>query len=494
MMMIIPQEEVLERVADCKHSTTTTNSENENEDSAQQQQQQKEKKTSSGQQQRQQRQFYYKSDYEDGAPITTRTDFHGVKVRAWSRRSSTTKDTTSSIPCLLPGDNGNGNSTNGHGLVFIKPLKTGSSTAAGVNLRIAYNEASRRKQQQQGKQDIIISNDDTSPSIYPPKCKSYWEHQWASTIFKDDFEAVDHGTSDNKNNHGITGSSGSTTSVSIDTTNNTYLWSVIRDPTSRLVSQFFHFQVSRGKKEPTDEEFISHVRNKNNDGYKHSRRDHYVHWLSTKTLQVRPPRPKSQKKIKRYNSNFASTNSYYINVLNQIMNDYDFIGVTERMDESLVALSMLMNVPLSDVLYLQAKGHGSWDDGGAINPHTGNYWCVYIMPSFISNGMYEYFTTEEFQDIVYYDHILHQVVNASLDYTIDTVLGGREGVFDKELQRYQRALQLVKDKCLEKTIFPCSQTGENDGQRKHVDQTDCLESDSGCGHDCINQVARVYLK
>ena len=33
------------------------------------------------------------------------------------------------------------------------------------------------------------------------------------------------------------------------------LWAVLRDPTSRAISQFFHFHVSRGKVEPTDANF-----------------------------------------------------------------------------------------------------------------------------------------------------------------------------------------------------------------------------------------------
>ena len=49
---------------------------------------------------------------------------------------------------------------------------------------------------------------------------------------------------------------------------------------------------------------------------------------------------------------------------NKILEDYNFIGVTERMNESLVVLSMLLNLELIDILYFGSKGNGSFDDAG----------------------------------------------------------------------------------------------------------------------------------
>jgi hypothetical protein len=41
---------------------------------------------------------------------------------------------------------------------------------------------------------------------------------------------------------------------------------------------------------------------------------------------------------------------------------YDFIAITERMDESAVELQMLLGLPLADVLYLNAKTSGGYED------------------------------------------------------------------------------------------------------------------------------------
>jgi hypothetical protein len=73
-------------------------------------------------------------------------------------------------------------------------------------------------------------------------------------------------------------------------------------------------------------------------------------------------------------------NSDPIRVANEIMRQYDFIAVTERMDESLVAMSMLLHLPLADILYLKAKSSGGFDDGG-------HGFCVVIQKSFVSDGM-----------------------------------------------------------------------------------------------------------
>ena len=50
--------------------------------------------------------------------------------------------------------------------------------------------------------------------------------------------------------------------------------------------------------------------------------------------------------------------------MNEILAEYDYIGITERMEESAVALAMLLDLPLGDVLYLNAKQNGGYDEGG----------------------------------------------------------------------------------------------------------------------------------
>ena len=49
--------------------------------------------------------------------------------------------------------------------------------------------------------------------------------------------------------------------------------------------------------------------------------------------------------------------------IDKILDNYDFIGVTDRFDESLVVLQLLLGLETSDILYLSSKKSGNYDDG-----------------------------------------------------------------------------------------------------------------------------------
>jgi hypothetical protein len=111
--------------------------------------------------------------------------------------------------------------------------------------------------------------------------------------------------------------------------------------------------------------------------------------------------------MRRLHTNWKN-DKHPVEYANAIMQEYDFLGITERMDESTVALSMVLGVPLADVLYLDAKHNGGYDEG------TQKDRCTYIVPTFVSSSLKEYFTTPEFQDCVRWDNVLFQVANRSL--------------------------------------------------------------------------------
>jgi hypothetical protein len=79
---------------------------------------------------------------------------------------------------------------------------------------------------------------------------------------------------------------------------------------------------------------------------------------------------------------------------------------------------MLLGLNTSDVLYLNAKQQGGYNDGHA---QTGK--CHYITPSFVSPGMMEFFKSPRWQKRVQWDLAFYQAVNCSLDLTIDDHLG-----------------------------------------------------------------------
>lgn len=159
----------------------------------------------------------------------------------------------------------------------------------------------------------------------------------------------------------------------------------------------------------------------------------------------------------------------------QILQEYDFIALMERMDESLVALQMILGLETTDILYLPAKASGGYDDG---RYHKR---CVHIQKSFVSPGMKKFFESDAWKEKVYWDEVLHQTVNRSLDRTIDFL--GRDE-FDKKLELFLHIQGKVSDECTTTVKFPCLANGT----KVPDDQVDCLYDDMGCGFECIDRV------
>lgn len=290
------------------------------------------------------------------------------------------------------------------GFFLVKEMKTGGSTAAGIHLRIARNIARRRE------------------TDYP-LCKVRNDHATARQM---EYHRRDH--------------------------SNSFLWTVLRDPTSRAVSQFFHFQVSRKGILPSDQNFINWIR-----------KDQYLFRYYLRTLSVDPAMDALQDEIDP------------IEIANAILDDYNFIGITERMDETAVALQLLLGLRTGDILYTNAKISGGFDDGA--DPQKG---CVYIVPSNVSLGMRELFNTPYWLYLTEVDTLLYRASNRSLDLTIDGL--GRER-FQKELANFRYAMSQVKERCLPTTKFPCTAHGER------VESPDCFWMDSACGMDCLDKLA-----
>jgi hypothetical protein len=108
------------------------------------------------------------------------------------------------LPCLKPTDERVTKrpitpATAHNGFLFMKLMKTGGSTAAGMNIRIMREAA---------KQSAAVG----ATHQY---CQGRFEHCWGHDMLE---------------GRGLASS---------------FAWTVIRDPTKRAVSQFYHFQVSR---------------------------------------------------------------------------------------------------------------------------------------------------------------------------------------------------------------------------------------------------------
>jgi hypothetical protein len=291
------------------------------------------------------------------------------------------------------------------GFLYVKARKAGSSTVAGVAIRIARNMALRAH-------------------LETPVCRVRFNHPMASKL---QYSKRDKAKS--------------------------FLWSILREPTRRFMSEFFHFGVSRNFIQPSDKNIKAYMRDTNP-----SINNYYLRWLS-----VDQP------------FDFDRDHSRIPSVVQRIMDEYNFLGISERLDESLVALQLILNMTTSDMLYLSSKVNGGWDDG--VYRDT----CYYIVPSFVSPSIKHYFQhSEEWHNFTVGDNLLYRAVNASLDATIVS-LG--KGAFEKSLKQYRWALQQVDMACRANVTFPCSPSGV----RQFTN--DCMVWDSGCGIECIDHVS-----
>jgi hypothetical protein len=289
------------------------------------------------------------------------------------------------------------------GFLFMKLMKTGGSTAAGINIRIA-REAARRQN----------SNNQFQ------FCQGRWEHAWGYEMLQGRER------------------------------NTSFTWTIVREPTKRAISQFFHFKVSRENVTPTDYEFQRYL----NSEMK-VLRDYYLQVLSSRMLfGIKDP------KI----------------IINQILDDYDFIGVTERFEESVVALMMLLGLPMGTVMYLNAKRAGNYDDG-AFNG------CTFIHPSNVSRGMNEYFDSARWKAVVGNDEFLYKAASRSLDLTIERL--GKD-IFQEKLEKFTRYQKIAEERCLPLEVFPCTSAGVRNKKKS------CLWKDSGCGSGCLDTVASDF--
>jgi hypothetical protein len=290
----------------------------------------------------------------------------------------------------------------GAGLLFHRPAKTGSTTVAGTVMRIAHRKAH------------LVQG---SPAT--PACRHRANHGTAHTDFQYQHR--------NKKK--------------------SFLFSIIREPTKRAISQFFHFAVSAGHMEPTDAVFQREMMT--------ATYGHYYMW--NLGLRYVPNVKKADHKL----------------LVKEIIDGYDFIGITERMDESLVVFKMLLGLDLEDILYVRERSQGGFSNGPPARP------CLYVWPSFVTDGMKAFFASEKWMNHMKGDYMLYEAAKKSLDLTIDRL--GRAKV-EKEVYRFKAALKIAEEICAPRAVPMCTK----DGAR--ANKTTCYIWAEGCSHECLDEI------
>jgi hypothetical protein len=177
-----------------------------------------------------------------------------------------------------------------------------------------------------------------------------------------------------------------------------FLWTVVRHPAMRMISHY-GMNIAFGDVEASESAFIERIKR----------------WTPNMHLYYLTTNP---------DISLETTGEIASNV-QSILNEYNFIGVYERLYESLVVLSMLIGVEVTDVLF-------------DFIPSTHSRCGSLTQPDWLTEGM-ENYLQNEFAERASADFVLYDAANKSLDMTIEKL--GREKV-EKKLQEYEQLLNI----------------------------------------------------
>jgi hypothetical protein len=159
----------------------------------------------------------------------------------------------------------------------------------------------------------------------------------------------------------------------------------------------------------------------------------------------------------------------------EVINGYNFVGVVERFDESLVALQLLLGLETSDILYFAVKRKSQFELSGR------KKFCFAPLDwnDLLSESVSHYLESKEWFAQNYGDRILYQAANISLDMTILS-LGLR--VFANALKDFRALLAKAREVCHPR--LPCSSNGTLQYEES---LEDCYAEYTACGYKCFDE-------
>jgi hypothetical protein len=335
------------------------------------------------------------------------------------------------------------------GLYLVKVPKTASSTAAGVTIQIAEGYLLGGG----GSADSVLKN---TPGTNGGLDRNHGGNSTSSVNKKTQTQTLPPTARLECTYHVAHGA------YYVSRTEPNFLWTVLRNPANRAISHYFFELVSRRGTMVTSDGMINYL-----EGSKNFQLDYIARMIHSGNLRY-SLKPTS-----------LTTAEDIVEIIQRdVLDVYGFIALTERMEESLVLLKMILGVSLKDVIVLSSKVRGGLDDGRFERK------CVRIVESYTTPEVEKYMQQQ--YPLGNYDFFLHAVVNRSLDMTIDSVGRGR---FDREFDLYRRAKKVAEDHCLDVAVFPCIREGDPPLPES---RNSCLFGDIGCGYACVQRVLRKY--
>ena len=167
------------------------------------------------------------------------------------------------------------------------------------------------------------------------------------------------------------------------------------------------------------------------------------------------------------------------------MKRYDFVGVVERFDESLVAMQLLLGLETSDILYFAVNRKEQWRTAkigrNQYECRDSFDWEVDLLQE---PSIKEYVTqSKEWYANNYGDYLLYHAASQSLDRTILKI--GLDH-FSQELKNFRELMKRAEDECI--PHFPCSLDGNLQIEEA---ERDCQGGGNiGCGYQCLDALTQ----
>jgi hypothetical protein len=262
-----------------------------------------------------------------------------------------------------------------------------------------------------------------------------------------------------------------------------FLFTTVREPASRAVSTIFFHIISRHN--DTSDQFLIRQLNTQSDHHfgavSNGQGGFQLRYISLEAI------PADSAWISNQPDLVLNPKAIVDNV-QKTMLSYDFVIVPERMDESLVAMALLLNIDVGDVLVSSSKVAGT-SQYRLLHPNKTTFTCISLPKSFVSPKVSDYLHSNKWRAMNYGDYLLYETARQSLDLTIYNVIGYE--VFIAALQKYRALQKLEREYCSPHVQFPCS----NDGQpqlKKAKLNCYLYYYDFGCGYPCIDNIINEY--
>lgn len=165
----------------------------------------------------------------------------------------------------------------------------------------------------------------------------------------------------------------------------------------------------------------------------------------------------------------------------QVVHGYDFLAVVERLDESLVALQLLLGLEAYDILHFATKVHDSYERK-AIKYKKKTFQCVKLQQLNATREVGNFLESTEWFARNYGDYLLYTAANQSLDKTI---LDLGRSKFDAALAHYRSLQKEAHTVCSHQVFFPCSPNGTDQFQ---LSKPNCYVPEQGCGYPCFDDM------